>query len=92
MKLTRSLEKQTEIIEESLLMHIDGVECWHFENDARTTNNYIRFAKGHGLIMTGGSDCHQKPVIMGTVKIPSTWLNSLNSEEALLRVKGHLHI
>ncbi|GAJ23187.1 unnamed protein product, partial [marine sediment metagenome] len=23
-----------------------------------------------GLIMTGGSDCHQKPIIMGTLDIP----------------------
>ncbi|KYH42179.1 MAG: hypothetical protein AYL32_000300 [Candidatus Bathyarchaeota archaeon B26-2] len=69
-KLTGSLQKQTEIIEEALLDCIDGVECWHSRNDAQTTNHYIRFAKRHGLIMTGGSDCHQKPIIMGTVKIP----------------------
>ena len=69
-KLTGSLQKQTEIIEEALLDCIDGVECWHSRNDAQTTNHYIKFAKRHGLIMTGGSDCHQKPIIMGTVKIP----------------------
>jgi hypothetical protein len=68
--LTRSLRKQTEIIEESMLTHIDGVECWHSRNDSQTTNHYIKFAKKHGLIMTGGSDCHQKPILMGTVKIP----------------------
>ena len=68
--LTKSLSEQTEIIEESFLGHIDGVECWHSRNDASTTNHYIRFAKEHGLVMTGGSDCHQKPILMGTVKIP----------------------
>jgi len=68
--LTNSLPEQTEIIEESMLKYIDGVECWHSRNDALTTNHYIKFAKKHGLIMTGGSDCHQKPIIMGTVKIP----------------------
>jgi predicted metal-dependent phosphoesterase TrpH len=67
--LTKSLTEQTQIIEESILKHIDGVECWHSRNDAQTTNHYIKFAKKHGLIMTGGSDCHQKPIIMGTVKI-----------------------
>jgi len=69
-ELTRSLEEQTEIIEESILRYIDGVECWHSRNDILTTNHYIKFAKKHGLIMTGGSDCHQKPILMGTVKIP----------------------
>ncbi|MFQ6074152.1 MAG: PHP domain-containing protein, partial [Candidatus Bathyarchaeia archaeon] len=69
-KLTKSLREQTEIIEESILGHIDGVECWHSRNDELTTRHYIGFAKKHGLIMTGGSDCHQKPILMGTVKVP----------------------
>jgi len=68
--LTKSLPEQTAIIEESMLSYIDGVECWHSRNDTQTTNHYVKFAKEHGLIMTGGSDCHQKPVVMRTVKIP----------------------
>jgi len=69
-KLTPSLQEQTDIIENSMLSLIDGIECWHSRNTAETTNHYVNFAKKHGLKMTGGSDCHQKPVIMGTVKIP----------------------
>jgi len=68
--LTKSLSEQTEIIEESMLRFIDGVECWHSRNDSQTTNHYIKFAKKHDLIMTGGSDCHQKPILIGTIKIP----------------------
>jgi len=69
-KLTASLQEQTEIIEESILRYIDGVECWHSRNDALTTNHYLKFARKNGLIVTGGSDCHQKPILMGTVRIP----------------------
>jgi len=68
--LTKSLPEQTAIIEESMLGFIDGVECWHSRNDAQTTAHYVKFAKEHGLMMTGGSDCHQKPIVMGTVAIP----------------------
>jgi predicted metal-dependent phosphoesterase TrpH len=68
--LTKSLPEQTVIIEDLMLPYIDGVECWHSRNDTETTRHYIEFAEKHGLIMTGGSDCHQKPVVMGTVKIP----------------------
>jgi predicted metal-dependent phosphoesterase TrpH len=68
--LTKSLPEQTGIIEDSMLGYIDGVECWHSRNDAQTTEHYVKFAKEHGLIMTGGSDCHQKPIIMGTVEVP----------------------
>jgi predicted metal-dependent phosphoesterase TrpH len=67
--LTKSLPEQTKIIEKLFLRYIDGVECWHSRNDALTTSHYIKFAKNHGLVITGGSDCHQKPILMGTVKI-----------------------
>jgi predicted metal-dependent phosphoesterase TrpH len=76
--LTKSLPEQTEIIEEAMMAHIDGVECWHSRNDAQTTSHYVKFAQEHGLIMTGGSDCHQKPIIMGTVKIPEYVANQFN--------------
>jgi predicted metal-dependent phosphoesterase TrpH len=69
-KLTKSLQEQTDIIEDSMLTYLDGVECWHSRNTAETTDHYVNFAKKHGLTMTGGSDCHQKPIIMGTVQIP----------------------
>jgi 3',5'-nucleoside bisphosphate phosphatase len=69
-KLTDSLQEQTSIIEDSMLSYIDGIECWHSRNTAETTAHYVNFAKKHNLIMTGGSDCHQKPIVMGTVKVP----------------------
>jgi predicted metal-dependent phosphoesterase TrpH len=69
--LTKALPEQTAIIEESMMAHIDGVECWHSRNDVQTTNHYVKFAKEHGLIMTGGSDCHQKPIVMGAVAVPA---------------------
>ena len=68
--LTKSLPEQTEIVRESMLGLIDGVECWHSRSDAQTTSHYLKFAKEHGLIVTGGSDCHQKPIMMGTLAVP----------------------
>ena len=69
--LTKSLNEQTAIVLESMLPLIDGVECWHSRNDDATTQHYTKFAKEQDLLMTGGSDCHQKPVVMGTVQIPA---------------------
>ena len=68
--LTQSLTEQTHIIEDSMETYIDGVECWHSRNDTQTTEHYLKFARKHELIMTGGSDCHQKPILMGTVGVP----------------------
>ena len=68
--ITPDLAEQTKIIEEYMLEYIDGVECWHSRHDKNTTAHYIEFAKRYGLLMTGGSDCHQKPMLMGMVDIP----------------------
>ncbi len=68
--ITLDLDKQTKIIEEYMLEYIDGVECWHFRNDDRTTEHYVQFTKSQDLFLTGGSDCHQKPIIMGKVEVP----------------------
>ena len=68
--ITHDLDEQTKIIEEYMLEYIDGVECWHSRHNEKTTMHYIELARRHGLVMTGGSDCHQKPVLMGTLDIP----------------------
>ena len=68
--ITPDLGEQMNIIEKYMLEYIDGIECWHSRNDVKTTASYIKFAKKHGLSMTGGSDCHQKPILLGTVDIP----------------------
>jgi predicted metal-dependent phosphoesterase TrpH len=67
--LTKSLHEQTAIIKDSVLPYIDGIECWHPRNNVETTDHYVNFSKKYGLIMTGGSDCHQKPIRMGTVQV-----------------------
>lgn len=69
--LTKVLSEQTAVIQEKMLPYIDGIECWHSRHTPETISHYVAFAKKNGLIMTGGSDCHQKPIVMGTVEVPS---------------------
>jgi len=66
----KTLEAQGKFIVENMLEYINGVECWHQRHDKDTVAFYLDFAKRHGLITTGGSDCHQKPIVMGTVDVP----------------------
>ena len=68
-----------------MLAFIDGVECWHSRNTPETTKHYVAFAKEKGLMMTGGSDCHQKPILMGTVQIPD-WVLTNSNEKKVVRV------
>jgi 3',5'-nucleoside bisphosphate phosphatase len=68
--LTKVFAEQIEIVKDKMLPYIVGVECWHSRSTPETTNQYLAFAKESGLMVTGGSDCHQKPILMGTVQIP----------------------
>ncbi len=67
---TTSLDEQQNIIRESMLPHIDGIECWHPRHDRETVESYLAFAQSEGLMITGGSDCHQQPLVLGTVPVP----------------------
>ena len=69
--LTPDVSEQLRIIENDMLEFLDGLECWHSRHDAYTSKAYRAFAIEHGLVVTGGSDCHQNPVKIGTVDIPS---------------------
>jgi len=84
--ITQDLDEQTNIIEKHMLDYIDGVECWHSRHDIKTTACYIEFAKKHGLIMTGGSDCHQKPLLLGTLDIPDYVAEQFRREQDAVKM------
>ncbi|MFH1490126.1 MAG: PHP domain-containing protein [Pseudomonadota bacterium] len=67
---TQDLAMQQGIIREAMLQYIDGIECWHSRHNALSTRSYLDFARKSGLMVTGGSDCHQQPVLIGTVEVP----------------------
>ena len=68
--ISADLHEQTGVIASEMLPFIDGIECWHSRNTEAVTAHYVDFCRKHNLLMTGGSDCHQKPVIMGTAAVP----------------------
>lgn len=68
--LTSALSEQLQIIHDAMMAYIDGIECWHSRHDNETTEAYVMFAHDRGLIVSGGSDCHQNPVLMGEVDVP----------------------
>jgi predicted metal-dependent phosphoesterase TrpH len=68
--LTPAMREQLQIIRDGMLEFIDGIECWHSRHGSDTAAAYQAFARAMGLMVTGGSDCHQHPVMMGEVAIP----------------------
>ena len=69
-KFSKKLEDQFEIISNSMKPYLDGIECWHSSHNQTAINAYCAYAKVNKFMVSGGSDCHQQPVIMGTVDIP----------------------
>jgi hypothetical protein len=82
---TSSLDEQQNIIEETMLPYIDGIECWHSSHDEGTTTSYLVFSKRFGLMVTGGSDCHQNPVLMGTLDVPGYVAEQFDLPETVSR-------
>ncbi|MFO7601070.1 MAG: PHP domain-containing protein [Candidatus Desulfacyla sp.] len=80
--LTTSIQEQCRIIREAMLPFLDGLECWHSRLSPETTSAYIALAREEGLMVTGGSDCHQDPIIMGTVDVPTYVAGQFGTGEA----------
>ena len=62
---------------------IRGIEVYHTEHAPVTSTRYEEIALNHGLLITGGSDCHgtgKSEVLLGKVKIPYSLVEALKKE------------
>jgi predicted metal-dependent phosphoesterase TrpH len=59
---------------------IDGLECFHSKHSPAAREHYLNLARKHGLLVTGGSDCHGmnkgRPLI-GSVLLPYQYVARL---------------
>jgi len=59
---------------------IDGLECFHPKHSPAMAAHYTAIAKQHGLLITGGSDCHglnKGKATIGTVRLPHEYFQKL---------------
>ncbi len=63
--------KEQQKVIEGMLEQIDGIECWHSRLTPAASRAYKSFADEHGLLVSGGSDCHQQPLLLGQVDVPA---------------------
>jgi predicted metal-dependent phosphoesterase TrpH len=52
---------------------LDGLECFHTKHSTAMTQRYLEVAERHGLLVTGGSDCHgmsKGQPLIGSLKVP----------------------
>jgi predicted metal-dependent phosphoesterase TrpH len=78
-----------DVIPDMVRAGLDGIECMHTKHSTSTVEHYFEIADKHGLLVTGGSDCHGmskgKPLI-GTVKLPYQHVEKLKSVAAQRRI------
>jgi len=57
-RLSPKFWKIESIINDLIIIGIDGLECFHPDNDMNDIKKYLTIAKKYNLIVTGGSDFH----------------------------------
>jgi len=65
---------------------LDGLECLHSKHPPGLTTHYLGLARRHGLLITGGSDCHgmaKGQPLIGTIRLDPAHLAPLR--EAIAR-------
>ena len=67
-----------ELVEQGLR----GLEVYHTRHNTTTTKHYEKLAKKYGLLITGGSDSHGREVLVGSVRVPYSFIENLKKEVA----------
>lgn len=65
---------------ELLGLGFDGLECFHSRHSPAQTRMYLQMAVAHGLLISGGSDCHGEnkgQPLLGTVRVPDRFVRDI---------------
>jgi len=79
-----------ELILQCIDWGLQGLEAYYPEHNQSLLNFYLRFAREHNLLVTGGSDCHgsAKPEAqIGSIKIPYLLVEKLKETKRLNNAK-----
>jgi predicted metal-dependent phosphoesterase TrpH len=78
-----------DLIAEMVRLGLDGLEAYHFQHDESTIRRYVLMAHEHGLVYTGGSDCHGGRSgggsLLGRISVPHHCVVALKKRKRLLR-------
>jgi len=83
------LNRTDEIIPELVEAGLDGLECFHTKHTPSTSEHYLRIAREHHLLVTGGSDCHgmsKGQPLIGRIKLPFEYVELLKERARARRI------
>jgi hypothetical protein len=75
-----ALSRVDELIPQMVSCGLMGLEVYEGSNDPSMINYYTGLARKYGLLITGGSDCHQRGkdrIRMGSTKLPYRFVEEL---------------
>lgn len=78
-----------EFIHKFIKYGLRGIEVYHTDHKGATEKKYLKIAKKHNLLVTGGSDCHglrNGGVRVGTVKVSYSMVEGLKEEAHRIQV------
>lgn len=67
---------------------IMGLEAFYPEHSEYQTQEFLKIAQKHGLLVTGGSDCHgyaKEEIKLGLIKLPYEYVEKLKEAQCKLR-------
>ncbi len=73
------------LMETLAVVGLDGIECFHSTHTLKETEEFLAFARAHGLFVTGGSDFHSDN---GSRKVGFPVFDASHVAELLLSSKG----
>ncbi len=81
-----------ELIPEMVDMGLDGLEAYHYIHDQETARRYVLLAHQHGLVFSGGSDCHGSRSggrhLLGKVPVSYHCVTALKKRQEWLRTQS----
>ncbi len=81
------ITRMNEVIPDLVAVGLDGLECFYTRHSTSMTEHYLMCAERHGLLVTGGSDCHgdsKGEPLVGRVKLPYEFVEKLKSAAAAM--------
>jgi predicted metal-dependent phosphoesterase TrpH len=77
-----------DLIPDMVNVGLDGLEAYHYQHDEHTVRRYVLLAHEHGLVFTGGSDCHGSRSgggsLLGRVPVPYHCVTALKKRKSWL--------
>ncbi|MFH1201322.1 MAG: PHP domain-containing protein [Candidatus Omnitrophota bacterium] len=75
-----------DLILELIPQGLRGLEVYYPEHSVGVTEHFKQLAQEHGLLITGGSDCHGKAkqeIMMGKIKLPYEFLEKMKAQAGI---------